>query len=349
MLTMITGTPGAGKSLYTVWEIARKVPGSTLEVDGEAVPRRLLSNIKNLLLEHETIGADELNTWHQWAKPGDVIIFDEVQEVWRPRGMGSKVPDCIAALETHRHKGVDIVLVTQHPLLCDPNIRRLINQHLHLRRVTKKMAMVYEWDHCSNISSLKTAIQSRLWHHPSAAYSLYKSAQAHTKPTQRLPRVFYLGLVALAGAAFLVPNAIGRLQNSFGMGEKSAVVSPAKNGSSIPPTYSSAPKNPASAPPTYSSAADQPPPRTVVGDFQAPPRTVVAGCMVSPVKSCECFDTSGQKVDADPDRCESLTARPVFQLGDMRESPRELPPPTDGELDLYRFAGSGARSSRSSF
>jgi zona occludens toxin len=219
MLTIVTGTPRAGKSLLAVWEIARLVPGSTVEATepctshgvtyrkGDAVPRHLFSNIHDLLIDHTFITSKDLECWHTWAQPGDVIVFDEVQEVWRPRGLGAKVPPEIAALETHGHMGVDLVLITQHPMLVDPNIRRLVNQHLHVRRLTYGTAMVYEWDHCENPGATKTCIANRVFFHRRKMYALYKSATLHTKPKVRLPAIVYFGMAAVAGLAYAAPNA----------------------------------------------------------------------------------------------------------------------------------------------
>jgi len=215
MLTLITGTPGAGKSLYAVWKLAKDIPGSTVEENGQPIPRRLFSNIKNLLVEHTHIDAQDLDKWHTWAKPGDVILFDEVQEVWRPRGLGTKVPDCIAKLETHRHMGVDIILVTQHPMLVDPNIRRLVNRHIHMRRLAGKVSMVYEWDHCSNPNQTKTCIHSALFWFPKEAFDLYKSAQVHTKPTTRVPKIAYVGLIALVATVGAGKFAYTRATDTF--------------------------------------------------------------------------------------------------------------------------------------
>jgi zona occludens toxin len=227
MLTLITGTPRAGKTLLSTWEIARLVPGSTVEATeactshgvtyrkGDAVPRHLFSNIHDLLIDHTFISSKDLECWHTWAQPGDVIMFDEVQEVWRPRGLGVKVPPEIAALETHGHMGVDLVLITQHPMLVDPNIRRLVNQHLHVRRLTYGTAMVYEWDHCENPGATKTCIANRVFFHRRKMYALYKSATLHTKPKVRPPAVLYLGLAAVAGLLYAAPNAYNRMQERF--------------------------------------------------------------------------------------------------------------------------------------
>ncbi|WP_296511243.1 zonular occludens toxin domain-containing protein [Rhodoferax sp.] len=313
MLTLVTGTPGAGKSLYSVWNFAKPVPGSTIENGQTAVKRRLLSNVKDLLVEHEHIEADDLNNWHTWAKPGDVILFDEVQEVWRPRGLGSKVPDCIAKLETHRHMGVDIVLVTQHPMLVDPNIRRLVNQHIHLRRIAKTVAMVYEWDHCSNPGMIRTAITSKVWWHPKAAYALYKSAQLHTKPTVRFPKIALLGVAALAALGYMAPAAYSRINGTFDAKKTEPVAISVEPQSSYPvPPFPSA-----SAPSLPASSASF---GASVPSLDGAEPVKVSGCVVAANAECKCYDTNGAKVPTDAELCPDPHAKkPVEALAGIGE------------------------------
>lgn len=332
MLILITGTPGAGKSLHAVWEFARKVPGSTIEHQGGAVARRLLSNVKDLLVEHERIGPEDLNTWHTWAKPGDVILYDEVQEVWRPRGMGSKVPDCIAALETHRHLGVDIILVTQHPMLVDPNIRRLVNQHLHLRRLSKGTAMIYEWDHCANPGQVKTALQSKVWFHPKKAYALYKSAQLHTKPTARLPRVAVVGVVALGVFFGLGYSMWGRMQERF-TGTTAQAKAPA---SKDPQRAAAPPQSAASAAPGAVAPAGA---ASAPGPVLAARPAILQGCIASATR-CLCFDGGGVLVPQSVQECRDIMATPgnlVASSGTM-SAIAAIVPPVAPQADASREA-----------
>ena len=107
MITIITGTPGTGKTSYVVAELMNTT-GRNIYVDG----------IPELSLPHEvappvdqwvTVGEDDSGaTSHQWNfPPNSIIIIDEAQRSFRPRPSGSKVPDYVAALETHRHAGLD--------------------------------------------------------------------------------------------------------------------------------------------------------------------------------------------------------------------------------------------------
>jgi zona occludens toxin len=342
MLTLITGTPGAGKSLHAVWEFARHVPGSTIEVEGEKRPRRLLSNIKNLIIDHEKIDATHLDIWQEWAQPGDVIIFDEVQEVWRARAMGAKVPPCIAALETHRHMGVDIVLVTQHPNLLDQNIRRLVNQHLHLRRLTHRLCMIYEWDHCAEVKSIRNAIQSKLWWHPRKAYAMYKSAQAHTKPTAKMPRLAWIGIAAMAGLFYIVPTAYSKITG----GKEAGQLAQAKKEAAKPVIT----KGP---PPGMPTAVPLPPvPESVPGPAVVPAAVAVAGCVVPPAGGCACVDVKGLPVERVESLCASLALkRPVFDLAALVSASEVVDlrvPATDpGQLDMHAFLASNRGKSPS--
>ena len=222
MITLITGTPGAGKTLYTVANLLRELVGSSVQsVDDKgnpvSVPRTLYTNIPGLLLEHEVIDGRDgggLADWHKWAKPGAVICFDEVQKEWGVRPNGSKVPDQITALETHRHMGVDFIVITQGPQLIDQNLRALVGRHLHVRRMPAVLgSIVYEWDHCSRQLLYTKSLAKKAFRYPKDVFKLYKSSELHTKPKVSPPGAIWVTGAALAGAAFLVPYIQGRMEN----------------------------------------------------------------------------------------------------------------------------------------
>lgn len=292
MLTLVTGTPGAFKTTYAVWELLRPIPGTFIEGnDGERIERKLHCNINDLLVEHQHIDATDLTTWHQWCKPGDVICFDEVQHVWRPRGLGTKVPEEIAALETHRHKGVDIILITQHPMLLDPNIRRLVNRHIHMRRLATGLSWRYEWDHCANPQQVKSAMTNGPWIRKKEAFSLFKSAQAHTKTVARIPPVAFLLIPALIALAVFAHRTYNNLWGS-GDAEPSAPVP-----SLVLPIAPDAPRplaKPENAPGVAALANSGP---------------MFMGCVAS-ATSCRCYGTTGLVVDVDADACRAHVTGP---------------------------------------
>jgi hypothetical protein len=212
MLTLVTGTPGAGKTLYVVSQLIPEILAARLEhPELGTIPRRVLTNIPRLMLDHELIdGNDEhgLNGWYKWCKPGDYIIYDEVQKEWPIRPNGSKVPQQIQELETHRHKGVDMILITQGPMLVDQNMRALVGRHIHIRAIGAKICMMYEWDHCSRQLLYSQAINKRVIRHKTSAYSNYASSELHTKQRAKVPAVAYVAAATLLASLFAVPYVI---------------------------------------------------------------------------------------------------------------------------------------------
>lgn len=162
--SLVTGLNGAGKTLYTVATKLRDVPNQTIEYRGEKINRRLVvGGIRDLLIEHEMMDVPELDpeswrdewadkkrepgtepvddvlctilNWWLWCKPGDVIVVDECQRVFRPMPSGKRVPMFINKLETARHYGVEFIYLTQHPQLLHVNVRKLCGPHEDVRRI----------------------------------------------------------------------------------------------------------------------------------------------------------------------------------------------------------------------
>ncbi|MCS4511933.1 zonular occludens toxin domain-containing protein [Xylophilus ampelinus] len=220
MITIITGTPGAGKTLYAIDKLLRNMVGTTIKrkIDGVEVeePRIIYSNINGLLLDHELIDDSDhggLHNWHEWAKPGALIVYDEFQKAWPPRPNGSKVPPDIQALDTHRHMGVDFILITQSVMNTDRHIHALCNRHLHVRRMGNLgLTIVYEWDHASRTLLYSKALAKHPFKYSKSVFELYKSAEVHTKQPKSIPPLIWVALLALAGAAYLGPTVYGRLK-----------------------------------------------------------------------------------------------------------------------------------------
>lgn len=312
MITLITGTPGAGKTLMCVGDFLDKAQTETVPgPDGQQIKRRICTNINGLLIDHEKIAADDLSKWPEWAQPGDLIVFDEVQETWRPRSMSQAVPDAIAKLEIHRHKGVDFILLTQHPMLLDQNVRRLVGRHLHVRRVAGMgLAVVYEWDHCANPGNTKTAVASRPWRYPKRAFSLYKSAELHTKQKRRMPAAVLVLLVASLAMAVGTPAAVSHFRDKYnGKPAAESLIT------------EDAPGQGASESPQGAAAPDPAPPDTT----QRPQATTsVLGC-ISMGSRCECYNAAGHREEVPGDACQESAHR-VATLVPLSVTP--VPPVT---------------------
>lgn len=197
MLYLYTGVPGAGKTLYAVSNLVKRkdFKDRPIFVDG----------IKDL--DHEKINyfdipeGESIQTWPKWAPPGAIIVVDECQRIFRPRPSGSKVPDYVAELETHRHRGLDFILITQHPRLIDINLRELIEHHTHLGKTNLGLRRKMEWTtggakDPGSRANIKEALIS-VYRLDKSVYGLYKSAEVHTKIRTKKSKLLMLFPLAL--------------------------------------------------------------------------------------------------------------------------------------------------------
>lgn len=332
MITLETGLPGAGKTLYCVDKLLRPLVGQSIVHEGVTYPRTIFTNINGLLLDHVKIGpgadwefkggqwvqpdGDKLGlaNWHQWAKPGSVIVFDEVQKPWPLAATGSRVPPMIEALETHRHMGVDFIVLTQHPMLVHANLTRLVGRHLHVRRMGNMgLAVVYEWDGCSRSLLYKNCLAKGPYRYDKSVFDLYKSAELHTKSPRKVPALFWGIGLALGGLAWFGPVAYSRIQDRFN--PQASAVSQAA--ASLPGVGASSPRASASAAfvatvpianPVIAASAP------VAFPVQSMP---LAGCARIGLR-CECFDARGGAVPVAPEVCAEST-------GVGRPAPPEIP------------------------
>lgn len=185
MITLITGLPGAGKTAALVSLLSGLPKDRPLFVHG----------VPDLKIAHEAIDGA---LWHE-APEGAIIAIDEAQTVFRATGAGSLIPQNIRLLETHRHNGHDLYLVTQHPRLIHSSVRALVGRHVHLRNVPLLGRRWYEWPEVGDPARFKTAPTSKGFRLPRDALGLYRSATEHFKVSRMAPRS-----AMLLGAALLV-------------------------------------------------------------------------------------------------------------------------------------------------
>lgn len=196
MLYLITGIPGSGKTLKMISDLMNRadLKNRPLYIDG-------IPDVDEKKIPHFKVPEGEtMQTWHKWAPTGAILVIDECQRVFRPRPSGSKVPDHVAELETHRHKGLDIFLLTQHPRLIDANVRNLIGHHCHISKTSLGLRRMVEWDGCGDPQSRQSIAEGvkSVYTLDKNAYGVYKSAEEHTKIKTKLSRVIYVFPIVLA-------------------------------------------------------------------------------------------------------------------------------------------------------
>ena len=225
MLYLYTGVPGAGKTLYAVSNLVKRkdFKDRPIFVDG----------IKDL--DHDKINyfdipeGESIQTWPKWAPPGAIIVVDECQRIFRPRPSGSKVPDYVAELETHRHRGLDFILITQHPRLIDVHLRGLIEHHTHLGKTNLGLRRKMEWTtggakDPGSRANIKEALVS-VYRLDKSVYGLYKSAEVHTKIRTKKSKLLMLFPLALCLVGYGVWSFTGFWGKFSGEEEKAKTAS----------------------------------------------------------------------------------------------------------------------------
>lgn len=200
MIHIHTGLPGHGKTLYTLYYVRRWALKEKRDVYYHGIPELDIPGWQEL---------EDPKKWHE-LPPKSIVIIDEAQKTFPVRGSGAAVPPHVAAAETHRHKGIDAVFITQHPLLIDGHIRRLSDKHRHIiRAFGAQRATVHEWpqvmEQCQKPGARKESVKEGFTY-PQEIYRWYKSAEAHTFKAKIPGKVIFavllpfiiIGLVALA-------------------------------------------------------------------------------------------------------------------------------------------------------
>jgi len=154
---------------------------------------------------------ERIEDFKTWAPSNALIVLDEVQRQYRVRGRAAKVPQFVGDLETHRHLGVDFIMVTQDPRLLDQNIRRLVTMHHHLEPgflgSIKATFMECRDDPKRGGGGVRSKFTP-----PKEAFQYYKSAELHTKIKKPIPKGLYIAGLAVLLGVVMVPMAINAVR-----------------------------------------------------------------------------------------------------------------------------------------
>lgn len=200
---LLTGLRGNGKTLKAVSMMAEFIDAG--------VPV-FACNFTNLSLP----GVQQLDDPHSWRDlpPGSVLFVDEAQRFWRSRRSGEP-PQSILDMETQRHDGIRMVLLTQQPTYLDKHLRGLVDVHQHLvRRAGLEASQVYEWERCRdevNDTANYDAAEKSIWPFAKKYYGTYGQEIVHTVK-RRIPMRAKLLLVAVPLVAFLFWFAVGKVK-----------------------------------------------------------------------------------------------------------------------------------------
>ena len=192
---LITGVPGAGKSLRAVFQVTKRL-GTEMEQDrpvfGNVRGFRRQSPLPGSRFQHPDGRFEEIpGTWMD-CPDGSIIMIDEVQERWRRYRATGEPPPEIAALERHRHRNIAFVLTCQNPKQLSDDVRSLVDTHEHLTKKGKGVATVYRWSgRCSTTpysSRRDPDCEVEPGRYPKWVFDEYVSAVSHTV-RNKVPRI----------------------------------------------------------------------------------------------------------------------------------------------------------------
>jgi zona occludens toxin len=198
MLTLITGQPGNGKTLHALWlvEKLRKESGREVFVTG---------------INECTLPWRAFADGREWCDQPDnsIVVIDEAWKAFPTRRQGAAVPEYVEKLATHRHRGLDVFLITQSRLQLDTFVRGLVGRHIDVvRRFGRNQATLYQWEKVSdptNDQARRDALKT-VWKYPREVFDWYKSAEMHTVrrdfPMRKMVGFGVLAVVVIGAIGF---------------------------------------------------------------------------------------------------------------------------------------------------
>lgn len=344
---LITGQPGAGKTLYAVSEILQKYvdagrPIFCAGLEGLKLPYQPFPPVEEWTERRQVPDMPGTTAPFFTFPPDSVLVWDECQSIFPTRSTNSRAPDHVVAFTTHRKTGIDCILITQRPKQMDSMLQGLVNEHRHIRRIWgMSRAVIYTWDQCSlNMSNYREATR-KVWQYPKKAFTLYTSATAHTAQISRPPLLLYLIPLLLVAAVVTGYFAYSRIS-----AKTSGIASPVGlfTGSPSAPTNQNLPLSSSEfwAPTQYYPADATRPESAPVyaGLVQPVTAPVVAGCIAS-ARKCTCFTQQATSLDVPEDFCREFALngrfdpyrqaiQPVQQAAPVYAAPVEPLPTASG-------------------
>lgn len=297
-ITLVTGLPGHGKTLYTLarWKDEATKAGRPVFHNG----------IKGL----------NIPGWQEWKveewqqlPAGALMVVDEAQFPFPVRGRGEP-PEWINKLATHRHLGLDFIVITQNPMLIDAFVRRLVDRHFHVvRRFGTHWATIHEFANGAkeNVATSRDGSIRHDFKYPKDVFELYQSAELHTVK-RRIPARVWMLLVLPVLFAGLAGTAWYRMRPEFAaeqarksLGDQAVTPhaggAPAERRPITPAEYAAE-----YSPRVAGLAHTAPVYDEVTKPTQAP---YPAACLATKVK-CGCYSQQATKLEVPDDLCRRI-------------------------------------------
>lgn len=303
MLNLITGVPGSGKTLFTLYSLK--------DIKDRPI---YYHNIEDLDPQLGWIPLKDPFNFHKEVPDGAIIIIDEVQQVFRQRPPKNPVPDALQFIETHRHHGIDIYFITQLPKFLDHHARGLAGQHIHFHRnFSMPFATQYTFQRYTDIEdrrALHTGQKTRFTY-PKKIFGLYKSAEFHTHK-RTIPKKAFFFLALIPVVIFSLYSTFDYFANFDVASESNALTQSAISNNSLPVKSSSEFWTTALTPqvPGLPFTAPLYKAENSVNDIP-----MIKGCLEwSSGDGCACYTQQGTRIQMELAQCRHFIRNPYFDF-----------------------------------
>lgn len=338
MMILISGQPGNGKTLRAL-ALAEAEYNRNMEAvkAGREEPRQFFANIAGATYPDNPDAfpwmqpMPDHNDWRE-LPDGSFVIYDEAHSDGNTQGLerygllfpstgkpGESDDPRIRAMSTHRHRGFDLVFVTQWPNKIHHNVRTLVGKHIHMNRAMGLAAAgVLAWTRVQSDpydEKQRDKAEEEIWHFPKGVYKRYRSATLHTATYKfKVPKKL-IGALSTAAMIVLVMGLLWVFvfDPNKDREEEAAQEAP------IAQAPAGAGGAPAPLPGGVVQVSTEPP----VAPAELPELPTPAGCMVG-VRGCSCWGRDGRKIPQDEAMCLDMLAS--FPLDMSASQGRQQPP-----------------------
>ena len=196
-LRLYTGKLGHGKTLKAVFDLCEQIKAE--ENKSVEQKRHFYTNIDGLKIEGVLQAPDD---WRKVPK-GSLIIYDEADSIeYYQAGSNKIIPDVLREIKFARKRDIHIWFIVQHPNQLNVFIRRIIGEHIHMRRpLGAELSKAYYFaDVCDDPTDplqQKKAEKTALFHFPKHLYDIYDSANTGSNHRQKMyiPERYIQGII----------------------------------------------------------------------------------------------------------------------------------------------------------
>lgn len=341
-LHLVTGLPGSAKTAFTLHYF--------LSVAGRPKYATFIPGF-----DYEKHGVEKIESLAEWVNlpDGSLIFCDEGQKWLRPRRKDAPAEAWITDFETHRHKGIDIYVTTQHPMFIDIHFRRLVGEHIHYFRPynTQKLIAKRLWQKCQDDPDDFSAKNEAEITHVSIPKSIFKEYTSTVIDTHKFKiptKLIKAGIALLIVFGLALYFGYDFFTRSLSLASGATSSSPAPVADSVKSTALADGVAPGSG--FYSESRANSDKALSVADFQpvhplapwsspfyashAKPVAIprFAGCLQISYK-CRCFTQQGSALEVDREQCSLIVAGqgampfdPFKEASAERLPPRPAPP-----------------------